>query len=190
MWVSGDYLFVGSKTPYRIDVATMERWLGQAPIAEDLRRIDVSSPGGLLGDLVATQEDLAGFAGARIQTDDGLHLEFRAPLGFYGRKRLPALSYLPAVNVETLGRAVQGRKIEWALARQLLRFGIRAVLEEKPLEARMDLFRQALEKYPEDRQARLMMEDQVDQAMRKGSWDLVPSESRRYGKRGSARWRS
>src|SRR6185503_4455288 len=136
MWVSGDYLFVGSKTPYRIDVATMERWLGSAPIAEDLRRIDVSTPGGLLGDLVATQDDLTGFTGAKIQTDDGLHLEFRAPLGFYGRKRLPALSYLPAVNAETVGRAIQGRKVEWALARQLLRFGIRAVLEDKPLEAR------------------------------------------------------
>src|SRR5262245_28161902 len=76
MWVSGDYLFVGSKTPVQIDVAMMERWLGVTKIADDLRRIGVSTPGGLLGDLVATSEDLSGLQGARIQTDDGLHLEF------------------------------------------------------------------------------------------------------------------
>jgi spermidine synthase len=180
MWVSGDYLFVGSKTPYRIDVATLERWLGVAKIAEDLRRIEVSTAGGLLGDLVATAEDLRGMSGARLQTDDGLHLEFIAPLGFYGRKRMPPLSYLPPVNVDTVGRALKGRKVEWAEARDLIRRGIRAVLEGKPLAERMELFRQALERYPEDRQARLMLEDQVDQCVKKADWDLVPPESRRY----------
>ena len=179
MWVSGDYLFVGSKTPYQIDVANLDRWLGVTKIADDLRRIDVSTSGGLLGDLVATSEDLRA-DGARIQTDDGLHLEFLAPLGFYGRKRMPPLSYLPAVNAETVGRAVKGRKVEWAEARDLIRRGIRAVLENKPVAERLDLFRQALQRYPEDRQARLMLEDQVDQLVRKGEWDPVPPESRRY----------
>jgi spermidine synthase len=180
MWVSGDYLFVGSKTPHPIDVAILERWLGVTKIADDLRRIEVSTPGGLLGDLVATSEDLRGMPGARIQTDDGLHLEFLAPLGFYGRKRMPPLSYLPPVNVDSVGRAVKGRKVDWAQARDFIRRGIRAVLEERPLAERMELFRQALERYPEDRQARLMLEDQVDQCVRKGDWDLVPVESRRY----------
>jgi len=180
MWVSGDYLFVGSKTPYEIDVATMERWLGVTKIAEDLRRIDVATPAGLLGDLVATSEDLRGLDGARIQTDDGLHLEFLAPLGFYGRKRMPALSYLPTMNVASVGKVVKGAKVEWSAARELLRFGIRAVLEDKPLKERMNLFREALLKYPEDRQARLMLEDQIDQAMKTGEWELVPPESRRY----------
>jgi spermidine synthase len=180
MWVSGDYLFVGSKTPYQIDVPTMERWLGTAKIAEDLRRIDVASPAGLLGDLVATSEDLKGLEGAKIQTDDGLHLEFLAPLGFYGRKRMPPLSYLPTMNVESVQKAVRGAKVDWSASRELLRFGIRAVLEEKPLTERMKLFREALLKYPEDRQARLMLEDQVDQAMKAGEWERVPPESRRY----------
>ena len=180
LWVSGDYLFVGSKAPHPIDVATLERWLGVTAIADDLRRIEVSTPGGLLGDLVATQEDLGGISGARIQTDDGLHLEFLAPLGFYGRKRMPPLSYLPPLNVDTVGRAVKGRKVEWAEARDFIRRGIRAVLEEKPLAERMELFRQALQRYPEDRQGRLMLEDQVDQMVKKGDWDLVPAESRRY----------
>jgi spermidine synthase len=180
MWVSGDYLFVGSMKPHPIELATLERWLGVTKIADDLRRIEVSTPGGLLGDLVATSEDLGGFSGARIQTDDGLHLEFLAPLGFYGRKRMPPLSYLPPVNVSTVGRALQGRKVDWAEARDLIRRGIRAVLEGKPLGERMELFRQALARYPEDRQARLMLEDQVDQCVRKGDWDLVPPESRRY----------
>lgn len=180
MWVSGDYLFVGSKTPYRIDVATMGRWLGVPPIADDLRRIDVATPAGLLGDLVATSEDLKGLDGAKIQTDDGLHLEFLAPLGFYGRKRMPPLSYLPTMNVESVQKVVTGAKVTWSAARELLRVGIRAVLEDKPLKERMNLFREALLRYPEDRQARLMLEDQVDQAMKAGEWDVVPPESRRY----------
>ncbi|MBI3856403.1 MAG: hypothetical protein HY293_12010 [Planctomycetes bacterium] len=180
MWVSGDYLFVGSKTPYQIDAAVLEKRLGETKIADDLRRIDVSTVGGLLGDLVATSEDLKDIAGARIQTDDGLHLEFLAPLGFYGRKRMPALSYLPPVNAATVGRMVKGAPVDWVVSRQFLRFGILAVLEGKPLAERMDLFRQAVENHPDDRQARLMLEDQVDQALRKSQWELVPPESRRY----------
>jgi spermidine synthase len=180
MWVSGDYLFVGSKTPYPIEVATMDRWLGVTKIADDLRRIGVWAPAGLLGDLVATSEDLGALPGARIQTDDGLHLEFLAPLGFYGRKRMPALSYLPPLNVATVGRAVKGAAVDWSASRELLRTGIRAVLEEKPLGMRMNLFREALKMYPADRQSRLMLEDQVDQAIKAGEWDLVPRESRRY----------
>jgi spermidine synthase len=180
LWVSGDYLFVGSKTPYQIDVATLDRWLGVTKVAEDLRRIDVSTSGGLLGDLVATTEDLDWRGSGRIQTDDGLHLEFIAPLGFYGRKRMPPLSYLKAVVPLSLGKVVKGRTVEWAQARDFLRRGIRAVLEEKPLAERMELFRQALLKYPEERQSRLMLEDQVDQCVRKGDWELVPPESRQY----------
>jgi hypothetical protein len=180
LWVSGDYLFVGSKVPYKVDAANFERWLSSTAVADDLRRIDVTTPGGLLGDLVATREDLAAGGTGRIQTDDGLHLEFLAPLGFYGRKRMPPLSYLPAVNPDSLGRVLQGRKVEWAESRQLLRRGIRAVLEERPLAERMELFREAVQKYPEDRQARLMLEDQVDQAVKKLDWDVVPPESRQF----------
>jgi hypothetical protein len=180
LWVSGDYLFVGSKTPYQIDVATLDRWLGETKVADDLRRIDVSTSGGLLGDLVATAEDLDWRGSGRIQTDDGLHLEFIAPLGFYGRKRMPPLSYLRPVVPSSLGKVVKGRAVEWAEARDFLRRGIRAVLEDKPLTERMELFRQAILKYPEDRQSRLMLEDQVDQCVRKGDWDLVPAESRQF----------
>jgi spermidine synthase len=180
LWVSGDYLFVGSKTPYQVDVANLDRWLGVTKVADDLRRIDVSTSGGLLGDLVATAEDLGLHGSARIQTDDGLHLEFIAPLGFYGRKRMPPLSYLKSVDPATVGKAVKGRTVEWAEARDFLRRGIRAVLEEKPLAERMEYFRQALQHYPEERQARLMLEDQVDQCVRKGDWELVPPESRQY----------
>jgi spermidine synthase len=180
MWVSGDYLFIGSQKPYEIDAATMDGWLGRQAIADDLRRIDVSGSGGLLGDLVATSKDFDGHTDARIQTDDGLHLEFLAPLGFYGRKRMPPFSYLPPVSAANLGAVVKGRAIEWAEARDFLRRGIRAVLEEKPMAERIDPFRKALQKYPEDRQARLMLEDQVDQCLKKSDWDAVPPESRQY----------
>lgn len=180
LWISGDYLFVGSTSPYPVQVAKLEHALGLPKIADDLRRIDVSTPGGLLSDLVATSEDLKDLSGARIQTDDGLHLEFIAPLGFYGRKRLPPLSYLPAMNVGNVARVVQGCPVGWAAARDFLRRGIRAVLEDRPVEERMDFFRRALQQFPEDRQARLMLEDQVDQLVRKGEWEKIPPESRRY----------
>lgn len=180
MWVSGDYLFIGSQQPYEIDVARLDRWLGRQAIEDDLRRIEVRTSGGLLGDLVATSKDFDGTADAKIQTDDGLHLEFLAPLGFYGRKRMPPFSYLPPLNPATLGPVVKGRSIDWVESRDYLRRGIRAVLEEKPMAERIDAFRKALQKYPEDRQARLMLEDQVDQCLRKNDWDSVPPESHQF----------
>jgi len=178
LWVSGDYLLIGSKTPYAIDAAALERAFARPDVADDLRRIDVSGPGGLLVDLVdafwnAPPKD------SRIQTDDGLHLEFLAPLGFYGRNRMPPLALRP-VSVAELSPIVKGRAIDWAEARDFLRQGIRAVLEDRPMAERIEFFRKALQKYPEDRQARLMLEDQVDQCFRKGDWDLVPIESRQY----------
>ena len=179
LWVSGDYLFIGSKTPYDVDVAMLDRWLAKERVAEDLKRIDVTTSGGLLGDLVGMTKGPGGNPSARIQTDDGLHLEFRAPLGFYGRNRMPPLNY-PPVNVADLQSIVKGRGVEWAEARDFLRQGIRAVLDEKPMSERMDFFRKALQKYPEDRQARLMLEDQVDQCFRKSDWDQVPPESRQF----------
>ncbi|HLY11087.1 MAG TPA: hypothetical protein VKW04_17425 [Planctomycetota bacterium] len=179
LWVSGDYLLIGSKTPYEIDVATLDRWLAKPEVADDLRRIDVTSVGGLLGDLVAASRGPESPSAARIQTDDGLHLEFRAPLGFYGRNRMPPLRF-PAVNAQDLRRLVKGRGVDWAEARDFLRHGIRAVLEDRPMAERIDCFKKALERYPEDRQARLMLEDQVDQCFRKGDWDLVPTASRQY----------
>lgn len=178
MWVSGDYLLIGSREPYQVDGALLERAFARPEVAEDLRRIDVSGPGGLLGDLVeAYQDSLVKYS--RIQTDDGLHLEFLAPLGFYGRNRMPPLELRP-VSVAELGPVVRGRAVEWAEARAFLRQGIRAVLEDRPMAERIDCFRSALRKYPEERQARLLLEDQVDQCFRKGDWDLVPTESRQY----------
>jgi len=179
MWVSGDYLLIGSRTPYDIDVATLDRWLAKDRVADDLKRIDVTTSGGLLGDLVGMTKGPGGDSSARIQTDDGLHLEFRAPLGFYGRNRMAPLNF-PPVNVADLRSIVKGRDVEWAEARDFLRQGIHAVLDGKPMTERIDCFRKALQKYPEERQARLMLEDQVDQCLRKGDWDQVPPESRQF----------
>jgi spermidine synthase len=178
MWVSGDYLLIGSKTPYSIDMAALERAFARPEVADDLRRIDVSGPGGLLGDLVDASWNVSP-KGSRIQTDDGLHLEFRAPLGFYGRNRMAPLALRP-VSIAELSPIVKGRAVDWAEARDFLRQGIRAVLENRPMPERIEFFRKALRKYPEDRQARLMLEDQVDQCFRKGDWDLVPVESRQF----------
>lgn len=162
MWVAGDYLMVGSPQPYVVDVDVLRARIAGAEIAADLRRIGVENAEGLLGDLVAQGDDLADFTkGARIQTDDGLHLEFSAPLGFYGRRRLPAVDVLPPVDAARLERVVQGRRVTWAEARALVRDGVRAISEGGSRDEVLRIFRAALERFPADRQARFLYEDQA-----------------------------
>jgi spermidine synthase len=191
--VSGDYLLLGSPRPYSIDAEGMARQLSRPAVAEDLRRIDVRSARGILCDLVAVSRDLEPLlAGAKVQTDDGLHLEFAAPLGFFGHRR--ALSVLPEVNPESLATIVQGRPIEWAEARTLLRQGIKAILDERDRVDRVRLLQRALDRFPEERQARLLLDGESqdcllasDDALRRGDLarsaellEAVPLGSRWY----------
>jgi spermidine synthase len=166
MSVSGDYLLVGSMKPYEITREGLERRLTGMDVARDLQEIGITGIAGFLGDLVARESDLASLrAGAKIQTDDGLHLEFRAPLGFYGRKRLPALGVLPPVRRESLGTMTRGIKVEWTGARALLREAIRKIGEDAPPSQVIPILVEALKQYPEERQARFFLDDQSDYAI-------------------------
>jgi spermidine synthase len=165
--VSGDYLLLGSPQPYPIDADAMASLLARPRIADDLHWIGVRSAGALLGDLVAQGGDLAPLlAGARLQTDDGLHLEFLAPRGFFERRRLPALSLLPDVRKESLAPLVQGRTIDWAESRGLLRESIRSMIEGGDPIDRVRLLERALDRFPEDRQSRLLLDVASEQCLR------------------------
>jgi spermidine synthase len=195
LWVSGDYLLVGSTRPYEITLDGLQRRLGEIDVARDLQRIGVTTPGNLLGDLIARENDLATMRlHARIQTDDGLHIEFSAPLGFYGRTRLPALAVLPPVRRESLGSMIRGIKVEWAEARALLREAIRKISEDAPPPESLKPLLEAIRKFPEERQARLLLDDQSEFAIREAQravkggqpakamelLEAVPAESRWY----------
>jgi spermidine synthase/tetratricopeptide (TPR) repeat protein len=165
--VSGDYLLLGSLEAYTVEADPMASLLARPRIAEDLRWIGVQSLGAVLGDLVARERDLGPLlAGARIQTDDGLHLEFLAPRGFFERRRLPALSLLPDVRKESLAPLVQGRPIDWAESRGLLRESIRSMIEGGDPIDRLRLLERALDRFPEDRQSRLLLDVASEQCLR------------------------
>jgi spermidine synthase len=192
MWVAGDYLLVGSTKPYEIDTDALARWLAMPAVREDLARIEVTTIEGFLGDLVASHEDLAALqGGARIQTDDGLHLEFTAPLGFYGRRRMAALNVLPVVDGGSLGRVVRGLPVGWAEARMFLRRAVLSIDGEARHAESIALLQEALRRFPDERQARLLLEDQSELSIRDGNrearagriaqaieaFDTVPDES-------------
>jgi predicted membrane-bound spermidine synthase len=166
LWVAGDYIVIGSKKPIVVDSEKIYRAISKPAIARDLDRIGTNTVGGVLSDFVATTEDLKPkLEGARLQTDDGMHIEFSAPLGFYGRETIAALRALPDVNADHLAPYVQGRKVAWAQSRMLVRegFKIRAV-SKSPIEP-MPYFIKALRLYPEDRQARWFLEFQAGQCI-------------------------
>jgi spermidine synthase len=76
----GDYLLVGSAGPLRIDAARLARALARPDVQSDLARIDVRGPADLLAHYVAGPLQLADLAaGAALQTEDRLALEFTAP---------------------------------------------------------------------------------------------------------------
>jgi spermidine synthase len=190
-----NYILVGSTRPHLVDAEAIGRRMGNREIGTDLFRIDLGTVGGLFSDLVARGEDLLPvLRGARVQTDDGMHLEFSAPLGFYGRRGMPALEVLPPVPEESLRAVVRGRPVQWGPARALVRRGIQETLAGRPRSATIGLFAEALRRFPEERQARLVLEDQAELSLREGirkaragrfeealaEFDLIPPESRYF----------
>lgn len=166
LWVAGDYILIGTKKPIFVDSENIYRAMQKPAIARDLNRIGVTTVGGILSDFVATAADLEPkLAGARLQTDDGMHIEFSAPLGFYGRETIAALRALPDPNAANLSRYVRGRKVAWDQSRALVRegFKVRSV-SRNPIEP-MSYFIRALRLYPEDRQARWFLEYQAGQCI-------------------------
>jgi spermidine synthase len=168
VWAGGDYLLIGSREP-------VDRVFERPEPREDLKRIGIDGPEALRADLVATEAELDPvLKGARIQTDDGLHLEFSAPLGFYRREQAAALRLLPPAS----------------RTRELVRKGVLRRSETGERAGPMALFREALE----DRQARFFMEERVIACLQSAAHlaasgeprkamaelDLVPRESSRF----------
>jgi tetratricopeptide (TPR) repeat protein len=120
-------------------------------VARDLQAIGVRSVPSLLSDLVARERDVP-LEGARIQTDDGLHLEFQAPLGFYRRSGLTGIRWLPPVP--DLSDTVRGIPAAWADSRAKLRRAALVRAEGGNPAAAMELLAQALRSFPDSRQAR------------------------------------
>lgn len=88
MWeestAGGDYLLLGSQQALVVDPEALASRLGTPTIAEDLGRVEITGLADLLSHFVAGDEALRQFAaGARLQTEDRLSLEFTAPAALY-----------------------------------------------------------------------------------------------------------
>ncbi|MFI5340556.1 MAG: fused MFS/spermidine synthase [Candidatus Methylomirabilales bacterium] len=81
----GDLVLIGGKDPLSLDYARLQSRYDSLPgLREDLARLGVHSPLGLLADFVLSEEDTAQYAEyASLNTDDLPLLEFSAPESLY-----------------------------------------------------------------------------------------------------------
>ncbi len=81
----GDYLLVGRAVPALLDLRPLEARYRDLPgVAADMRGIDIMSWGGVLGFFMLSEGDTARYAaGAGLNGDDRLPLEFSAPRAMY-----------------------------------------------------------------------------------------------------------
>lgn len=79
---SGDLILLGSRTPFSLDAAALDRQIrARGPVADSLARINIRSASLLLSRLYLTPPATLAFAGdAPINTDDNALIEFLAPL--------------------------------------------------------------------------------------------------------------
>ena len=98
-WLVGtsDLLLIGSTSPLRaLDSGIAAAW-NRPGVAEDLAQVEVSDPFAILTLFVARGRDLRQYgAGARVQTDDRLPLEYSAPRAIYGRYQTNNVAQLRA----------------------------------------------------------------------------------------------
>ena len=77
----GDYLMLGSTEAIRVDAHSLAGRMMSPEVAEDLARIEVEDPAGLLVHFVAGNSEVRKLVeGAQVQTQDRLQLEHTAPL--------------------------------------------------------------------------------------------------------------
>ena len=83
LWqTANDAILVGSKVPIQIDPETLTRRLAAPRVAGQLSQVGLADPVSLLAELTLDQEAMRRFgAGAILNTDDNLYLEFSSPLG-------------------------------------------------------------------------------------------------------------
>jgi len=111
-WLVGtsDLLLIGSTSPIRaLDAGIAAAWT-RPGVADDLAQVDVSDPFGILTLFVARGRDLQRFAaGAPLQTDDRLALEYSAPRAIYGRYQTSNIDHLRATAADAaLPAAIAG----------------------------------------------------------------------------------
>ena len=86
MWLigDGDLLFVGSNDAGPLDLGNLARHWDRPGVSEDLRAVAAYEPFALLSSFVGGPDDLRRYAaGAPVQSDDAMALEFSAPRAQY-----------------------------------------------------------------------------------------------------------
>jgi spermidine synthase len=113
-WLVGtsDLLLIGSTSPLRaFDAGIAAAW-NRPGVAEDLAQAEVSDPFGILTLFIARGRDLRRYAaGAPVQTDDRLALEYSAPRAIYGRYQTNNVDQLrAAAAAAVLPAAIAGMR--------------------------------------------------------------------------------
>jgi spermidine synthase len=82
--LSGEYLFVGSDEPLRIDFDRLQEAFEIPAVREQMNAIRIPSPAHALGYLVIADDDVREVAGdAVLNTDDGSRIEYDTPKGMW-----------------------------------------------------------------------------------------------------------
>jgi len=154
-WLVGtsDLLLIGSTSPLRaLDVGIAAAW-NRPGVAEDLAQVEVSDPFGILTLFIAHGRDLQQYAaGARLQTDDRLPLEYSAPRAIYGRYQTNNVDQLRMAAAEAaLPAAIAGVRASADAARWRSRAAMQ-MKAEAPELAFQD-YSEALNLAPEDSDA-------------------------------------
>jgi len=87
LWTTNtsDYLLVGSMGPVVVDLERIRKlYNGNPMLREDMRQVNMASPEAILSDFFLDEDDLGRLvAGADLNTDDKLPLEFSTPRALY-----------------------------------------------------------------------------------------------------------
>jgi tetratricopeptide (TPR) repeat protein len=87
LWTTNpsDYILVGGRQPVVMDLERIRAlYRGNPMLREDLQQFKISSPEAILSDFYLDEDDLGRFiAGADLNTDDRLPLEFSTPRALY-----------------------------------------------------------------------------------------------------------
>ena len=120
----GDFLLLGRVEKVPLDARRLrERWETEPRVRADLERLGIGSWAGLLGLFVLGEEDTARLAaGAGVNTDDRLPLEFGAPRALYLETSIPNRAMvaffrsadLPALTSESAPLMEQAENRYWA----------------------------------------------------------------------------
>jgi spermidine synthase len=111
-WLVGasDLLLIGSTSPIRALESGIESAWNRPGVADDLAQVAVSDGFGVLTLFIARGQDLQRYAaGARVQTDDRLALEYSAPRAIYGRYQTSNIDRLRATGADAASPAAIAR---------------------------------------------------------------------------------